>query len=232
MWLAYAADRWIEGGRLEPDRIRTQRLYFYHRCRFPVAVAWAAVLAADLGFALSDLALREIIAGLLLFAAVAAYLLSHQLVHRHHPWRAPKEVCVAVLLAGGAVLFPAMAAPLGALVIPFALFALLCFANCALISVWEGEVDQSHGQNSLALQFRQGARFSRTMPWAIAFLSLLVLALGDHVARPAAACAACSSILLGLVDRFESRIGWKMARVLADVAVMTPAAHLLVVAAR
>jgi hypothetical protein len=125
VWLAYAADRWIEGWRLKSDRIRPQRHHFYHRWRVPIAVAWTAVLAADLGFALSDLAPREITTGLLLLGAVAAYLLSHQLVHRHHPWRVPKEVCVAVLLAGGAVLFRATAAqaPIGALAVPSVLFA-------------------------------------------------------------------------------------------------------------
>ena len=232
VWLAYAADRWIEGWHLESDQIRTQRHHFYHRWRVPVAAVWVVVLAADLGFALSDLALREITAGLLLLAAVAAYLLSHQLMHRHRPWRVPKEVCVGVLLAGGAVLSPATATPasIGALAIPTALFALLCFTNCALISVWEGEVDQSHGQTSLALQYRRGARISRGMPWALAVLSILALFLGGRGARPGAACAGCSSVLLGLVDRVESRIGWRMARVLADVVLMTPAAHLLAVA--
>ncbi len=234
VWLAYAADRWIEGWRLSSDRIRTQRHHFYRRWRVPVAVLWAAILAADLGFALSDLALREITTGLLLLSAVAAYLLSHQLVHRHHPWRIPKEICIAVLLAGGAVLFPATApaVPIGALAIPTALFAILCFTNCALISVWEGEVDQSHGQTSLALQYRRGAQLSCGVPWAVAALSILVLVLGGRAARPAAACAACSAVLLGLVDWVESRIGRRMARVLADVVVMTPAVHLLAVAAR
>ena len=233
VWLAYAADRWIEGWRLESDRIRTQRHHFYHRWRVPVAVMWVAVLAADLRLALSTLAQREIVAGFLLLGAVAAYLLSHQFVHRHRSWRAPKEVCVAVLLAGGAVLFSvaAPAAPIGIIAVPGALFAFLCFANCALISVWEGEVDQAHGQTSLALQYPRGAQFSRGMPWALAVLSILVLIVGGRSIRPAAACAACSAVLLGLVDRLEPRIGWRMARVLADVVVMTPVAHLLAVAA-
>ena len=140
---------------------------------------------------------------------------------------------MAVLLAGGAVLFSAAApaAPLRMLAAPSALFAFLCFSNCALISVWEGEVDQVHGQTSLALQYRGGAQFSRVMPWALAALSILVLIVGGRSLHPAAACAACSSVLLGLVDRFESRLGWRMARVLADVALMTPVVHLLAVAA-
>src|SRR5262245_35757149 len=53
VWLAYAADRWIEGWRLAPDQIRTQRHAFYQRWRWPVAVTWSLVLAADLALALT-----------------------------------------------------------------------------------------------------------------------------------------------------------------------------------
>src|SRR5580658_7946163 len=48
VWLAYSADRWIEGWRLSPERIRTKRHYFYQRWRWPVAAVWLLVFAADL----------------------------------------------------------------------------------------------------------------------------------------------------------------------------------------
>ena len=41
--------------------------------------------------------------GLLLVMSVLAYLLSHQLAHRASPWRAPKELIVALLLTGGGI---------------------------------------------------------------------------------------------------------------------------------
>src|SRR5882762_6223038 len=40
IWLAYAADRWLEGWRLQPDQVRTQRHWFYQRFRWPVAGVW------------------------------------------------------------------------------------------------------------------------------------------------------------------------------------------------
>lgn len=47
--------------------------------------------------ALGWLSSRELEAGAaLLLPPVLADLLSHQLVHRHHPWRVPKEVVVAL----------------------------------------------------------------------------------------------------------------------------------------
>jgi hypothetical protein len=229
VWLAYAADRWIEGWRLVPDQVRTERHAFYQRWRWPVAVGWVLVLAADLTVALTRLSRREFEAGWILLAPVVAYLLSHQLVHRHHRWRAPKEVCIAVLLAGGVALFlvaqPAVA--WRALAPPLVLFAFLCFANCALISAWEHEVDQTHGQTSLTLQFHRGAALSRLLPWALAAAAALLGLFAPGPARPAAVCVVASSILLGAIDGWEPRCGRQSARVLADVALMTPLVPLL-----
>jgi len=170
VWLSYAGDRWIEGWRLAPERIQTTRHSFYQRQRWPIAAVGAAVLAADLAVAGRALPAADLQAGGVLLGAVLAYLFSHQLVHRRIRWRLPKEICVALLLTGGVALFVVVGAPavLGRVAGPLALFAGLCLANCALISVWEREVDRSHGQISLVRQFRRATLFSRTLPWALA----------------------------------------------------------------
>jgi hypothetical protein len=229
VWLAYCADRWIEGWRLPPESIRTHRHRFHQQRRWPLAAVWFAVLCLDLATALGGLSGAEFRAGFLLLLPVAAYLLSHQFVHRKSRWRAPKELCVAVLLGSGAAVFAVSrpGADLGALAVPLALFVLLCFCNCALISLWEDAVDRSHGQTSLALQFGRAAAYTRAVPWAIFALSLAILILGGSRTRPAAACGAASGALLGLIDLSEGRIGRVRARVLADVALMTPAVPLL-----
>jgi hypothetical protein len=229
VWLAYSADRWIEGWRLSPEQVRTHRHRFHIRWRWEIFIVWVAVLALDLVTAIRGLPGREIHAGVVLLLAVAAYLLSHQLVHRASRWRAPKEACVAVLIAAGAAVFVVSqrGAATGALSAPMALFILLCFCNCALISVWENEVDLSHGQTSLALQYRQAAGLSRALPWLAALASVAAgLTAGPGMAA-VAACSASSGVLLGLVDRAEPRIGRIPARVLADIALMTPAIPLL-----
>lgn len=227
VWLAYTADRWIEGWRLVPENIGTHRHRFHQEWRWPIAAAWAAVLGADVAVAVRGLPPREFMAGALILIPVAAYLLSHQLIHRNSRWRAPKELCVALLLGAGAAVFavgqpgaslPRMAAPLG-------LFMLLCFSNCTLISVWEHEVDRIHGQTSLALQFAGIAAFGRMLPWLVSIVGAAAwLAAGRGTA---AACAAASGALLGLVGMAEGRIGRIPARVLADVALMTPLLALL-----
>lgn len=229
VWLAYAADRWIEGWRLPTDQIRTQRHYFYQRWRWPLGFFWLAVLGMDVGVALLSLTPREFDGGLLLLAPVLVYLLSHQLIHRGHPWRAPKEVCVALLLGGGVALF-LLTAPgvlIRPLAAPLALFTLLCFANCALISIWEKGVDEAHGQTSLALQFRRARGFTRALPWALAVISLTCFPAATGAGRTAIACAIASGALLGLVDLAERRLGPRLARVLADAAMLTPLLPLL-----
>jgi hypothetical protein len=229
VWLAYAADRWFEGWRLAPGQILTPRHRFYHRWRWPVAVAWMLVLLLDVGVAVVQLPRRDLLAGMVLLVPVLGYLLSHQLVHRHHRWRVPKEICVATLLAGGVAVFlgahpEVRAGTLGGLLAPF---ALLCFANCALISAWEQRIDLVHGQTSLARQYQQGARVARALPWLLALVFLLWAPAAGEPFRLVLGCALASSVLLGLVDRFEPRLGWQLARVLADAALLTPVWPLL-----
>jgi hypothetical protein len=229
VWLAYCADRWIEGWRLAPESVLTHRHRFHQRWRWPILAAWAAVLGLDVLEAIRGLPPGEFDAGVLILLPVAAYLLSHQLVHRKSRWRAPKEVCVALLLGGGAAVFAAArpGADIRGMAAPLALFVLLCFSNCALISVWEDEVDRIHGQTSLALQFAGAAALSRALPWAVAAAAAAAWLAGVPHARAASACAVASGVLLGLVDLAEARMGPTLARVLADVALMTPVACLL-----
>lgn len=229
VWLAYVADRWIEGWRLDARDVRTQRHHFYQRWRWPVAVAAIVVFATDLIVALVWLSWREIGAGLLLTVPVLLYLLSHQLVHRHRPWRAPKELCVAALLTGGVCVFLTSSSRLVDLASSASLFALLCFTNCALISAWEHEVDLAHGQTSLAIDLaaRENSWAISQLPWMIVVIAAAACVAGDGPLRVVAACAMASAILLALVDRLERRAGWMLARVLADVALMTPIVPLL-----
>jgi hypothetical protein len=225
VWLAYTADRWIEGWRLDPEAVLTQRHYFAVHWRWAQMSLWLLVFAADLAIALIHLSAREFEAGLLLLGPVLLYLLSHQLLHRNHPWRLPKEICVALLLSGGVLVFVLPDLP----VIPLRLwilaghFTLLCFANCILISVWEDEVDLRHGQDSLAQRLGRYTHLSRAVPLVLAIESLL-LALDLVHTRFAAGyfCVSASSLLLVCIDYLEPRAGRQLARVLADAVLLTP----------
>lgn len=224
IWLAYAADRWFEGWRVSADIIRTPRHRFYQRHRWSVAVVWLIAFGTDLALSFAFLTGRDLLAGALLLVPASLYVLSHQLLHREHPARLPKEFCVALLIAAGALVFvlpapdtrPATIAGAGLL------FTALCFANVALIGVWEREVDESHGQDSLARQFTAGPLIARTAPWLLAACAIAVLWPTSVVTPSTALCVAASAILLGSIDRLERQLGWRLARVLADFVLLTP----------
>jgi hypothetical protein len=224
VWLTYVADRWIEGWHLDPGRVQTQRHWFYQRWRWPAFGTWVAVMFASVAAALTLLNRAELLAGFFLLAPVLVYLLSHQLVHRHHRWRAPKEICVALLFAVGVACLPAANRPamLATVAVPLVLFGLLCFADCALISLWEDEVDRTHGQTSLALQFPQGRPFVRALPWIIAALAAGFASHESLAPREASWCAAVSGLLLGAVDLAHRRLGRQLTRAMVDVTLMTP----------
>lgn len=227
VWLIYAADRWIEGVRLDPARVGTHRHGFYIRHRGTVAVVGAVLLAVGTAVAVERLSASEWWAGLAVAGMVLVYLLSHQCLHRDNPWRAPKETCVGVLFAAGCALGPASqpgahVAAISGLVV---LLALLAFANCALISAWEEAIDRGHGQTSLALQFPFGRMLSRQLTWLALGLAMAVALLPSGGAvREGALCVAASSVLLAVLDRGQPRIGERAARVLADVVLLTPLA--------
>jgi hypothetical protein len=227
VWLAYAADRWLEGWRLDTRNVRTQRHRFYQRQRWPVFAVWAGMFAMDVAVALATLDRGQLVRGLPLLGAVVAYLLSHQLVHRNSPGRAPKEMIVALLLAAGVAFFLVPLPLSSAHLIPLGAFALACFTNCALISSWEQDVDITQGQTSLALQSSRNAGLIKWLPWVATSVVLLACPWVASVPRLALACGAGSTLLLALVDSLEPRVGWAAARVLADVALMTPLVPLL-----
>jgi hypothetical protein len=226
VWLAYAADRWLEGWRLHWRDIRTERHHFYQRRRWPVAAVWGLVLAIDLIVAFSGLSVDELAAGIVLLTCALMYLLSHQIVHRRRRWRAPKELCVASLLTGGVRVFLGASPIASDLTLSTALLALLYFTNCALISLWERDVDLAHGQTSLAVDFTGNRWAIRQLPFAAAVLAGAVWMAHPGPSRMAAACVLASALLLAVVDRLEDRAGEPMARVLADVALLTPVAVL------
>lgn len=224
VWLAYSVDRWIEGWRLHPAQVQTQRHAFYQRQRWPLAVLWVGLLGVDLGVACGGLERVQFWAGACVLPLVGAYLFSHQFIHRHHPGRLPKEICVAGLLAVGIGVFILPLLPPGhggRLTWPLALFALLAFANCALISAWEHGVDRAQGQTSLAHQFRGGHALARAAA-AAALLAGLAAALALPSFRASGKAAALAGLFLWIIDRSEPRLGRRAARVLADAALLTP----------
>lgn len=228
VWIVYAADRWVEGLRLSPEVAQTPRHLFYIRYRWPVFWTGIAVIIATTVIAFTRLDVREFKAGFILLIPTLLYLFSHQLLHRHHPLRLPKEICIAVIFALGCALSPGVLAAdrISLLWLPAVFFGLLCFTNCALISVWEKEVDALHGQSSLALQLGQRSWLIRLLPWGILIAALIAFLTGS-TSRPVAVCSAASAVLMGILDMLQPRIGRIPCRAAVDVTLMSPAVALL-----
>lgn len=224
VWLIYATDRWIEGHRLTPEKVKTHRHRFYMRHRNAVLIAGLLVAATGLATAAATLTAREWIAGLAGCLTVSTYLLSHQWLHRHHPRRVPKEICVGLLFAGGCALAPALRPGAAGIALAHValLFALLAGLNCVLISAWERRVDRSHGQTSLALKHHQARDLGRHLTWMLVPLGATLGLLDVGAGREAFLCLALGGGLLGIVDHLEPRIGQRAARVLADAVLLTP----------
>ena len=242
VWVIYVADRWIEGWRLSPEIVLTQRHHFYILWRWPVFMICLVVILVGLGLAVVWLPGREWVASLVLAIPIAVYLLSHQFFHREHPGRIPKEICIAVLFPLGSALAPVVLAlptllewpSIGAIIngrltglgVPLGLFGLLCLVNLALISAWETEVDAQHGQTSLALQFSHRLGLIRSLPWLLACLGAAAVGGTHGIDRVAGICATASAILLGILDYVEPRIGRQAARIFVDLTLLTPAVAL------
>lgn len=224
VWLAYAADRWIEGWRLSKETLRTQRHYFFLRWRWPSFGVWVVVLVVGIGLAIYRFTSREWLASLGMLVATLLYVLSHQFLHRAYLWRLPKEICVAVIIALGAVLYPATLATdkLHLLAPSTGLFVLLCLANCLLISVWEHEVDLHHGQKSFAFQFSHARAFANALPYGILALSIGIACFSGGATRIVAWCSAASAIMLATLNAVQPKVGRELAHLLADVALLTP----------
>jgi len=200
VWAVYLADRALDARR--GDR-RTDR----HRAaaRFPRLVAGGAALAAALAAAIaSQLSQPYLWCGAWVALGVAAYL---ALVHVAAGGlrRAPgaKEFLVGVGFAAGvAVPLAADGPPAGAWLPTAAAFAAVCWLNCRLIDRWESAAGP---------------------PWPDAMLAAAVLI--GSLALPAAVGLAVVAAVLGLLAiHFTCRHAPRAARVLADVALLTPLA--------
>ena len=209
VWLVYAADRWLDA---HGKAVLPFRHAFYRRYRLPVAALWSVVLALSLWLALTRLAAAEILAGLFLAALALAYLL-----RRHRLRGGPfKELEVALLfgLGGGFFLLFAGAPPLP-LAELLAPFTALCFANVALIGLWEGDERAA----PLARRFPALDRALPVGTFALALGCLLLAAFSPY--RPVYGAAALSGLLLGLLAR-TTPLRPATRHVLADAALLTP----------
>lgn len=210
VWMLYVADRLADAA---AGKAFEERHRFHQRHSTVFAVGWllCAPLLLLLVFHLPH-ALRD--GWLLLAVPLAAYVGT---VHALRLGHVPKEPLIAVFF-GMAIAMPEISSGSSSqgLLRSVALFALLCWMNCAAIGRWEAPLS---GYLDPATHFL-GRRLSFCT--AVAILLSLWIALHEGPARWIGAAIAASLVLLFVLGQVRGRMDRTPLRALADVALLTP----------
>lgn len=238
-WLIYVSDRILDGlhlNGLHPDRLRyeghgrlRERHLFYARRRkfFVIASLPAALVLLWIVFSRMVTAARE--ADTALFALAMLYFC---LIHLRGPaverWL-PKELVVGAIFAA-ATAVPAWARLGGdgdGLLPATALFALLCWLNCAAIEKWERKKSERERvvSSPAHVTTRWAQSHLRGISMAVALMAALACALsfyrgwGSGISLLDLACV-LSAGLFPLLDC--TRLSAFHLRIAADLALLTP----------
>lgn len=205
VWVIYVADRvfdaWGHSNTWgQPNR--QPRHEFYRRNWRTVAPFWIAALGVSAWLAWTRLPAALFSRGVILLVAVAIYFGFAHLSKR----RWPKELAVAVLFTLGASLAVWQYASTWIDIATIALFGVLCWINCAAIEQWE----------------QRGLDHWPVRGTALCVALIALFFLYDH--RPILAGAeTASAFAFVMLDRAKLRLSPDALRVLADVALLTPA---------
>jgi hypothetical protein len=237
VWLIYAADRWLDvwknpvrasakfearqNGALVTNLGTTQepaRHRFYRRHWRRMLPVWIAAFAMAAWLAWTRLPVILFERGSALLAAIGVYF---AFVH-FAPWRWwPKEFAVGILFAMGTSLaaWGYVRSPID--VATIVLFCALCWINCAAIEVWE--------QRAVWEQQAEWEQ-ERLSEWPVRLAAIvvgLVALLFLYNQRPILSGAeTASAFAFVALDRARHRLSPEALRVLADIALLTPALFL------
>jgi len=225
VWLAYVADRWMDGWMLPPGAAVTLRHQFAQRYARAIAIAWALVFVGNFMLALIGLSSREFMFGLGLAVVVLGYLAFVHFRSLHHLVGRTKELLVAVVFSAGSTVFvlanfSGNARPLlwCALV-----FGFLCLINCLLVSGWERAEDARQAQPSMAIRWNVTPTVSRQIALGAMVGVAAVSALWWK--RPlgwTSLAAGISFLFLATLERFPRNVSIEERRVLADATLLSP----------
>jgi hypothetical protein len=225
VWLIYVADRVLDVRRSEQKRPEAARHRFYraHGRTFLAPLAAGSLIGAWLAWRYLDAATFR--HGLWLLGAIAAYFAAVHLVPvRRRGWF-PKELAVAALFAAGCFLpvWRGGRPPWLAMILPWILFAVICWINSATIEYTEWERLRERRQDT-------------PHPWSVALgqhtaTAAICVALVAIVFVPLVAASGARQLLLAVVlggldlaalGGYKDRLSADAVRVLADLALLAP----------
>lgn len=167
VWLTYMADRLFDVAKRPLQQLHSVRHRFAKQNVRVLWWLWACVWLINMGSALAGLTTRELQNGAVLLILCLLYTAFNQILSRHF---FPKELCVALIYAGGVIIFLIPAAELWP---PAAALALLCLINCLMIGAKEQGIDR-------ALQVRSMAQLPVPLILALYISSALLLCCLSH----------------------------------------------------
>jgi hypothetical protein len=213
VWLSYTADRLLDAARRDSGALLSTRHRFAKRRRTLLVRVWWAVLLID-GITATQLSADPIKQGSALLLLCLLYTWLNQKLSRHF---FPKELCVALIYAGGVAVLLPKAPPFTFL----GLFAFLCLLNCLMIAKNEATVDAHLRVRSIA-------------GWITAAQLSPLFGLGVVLAffapTPLKTALISSFALLGLVHACRTRLPTETFRLLADGVLLIGPALCLTVA--
>jgi hypothetical protein len=227
VWFIYIVDRLLDaraGLRTPPAHTLRDRHWFHWRHRrilLPLAIL-AAIAAAAL--VLTRLPMRALRPDSFVAAATLLWLGSVHFGTRHSAKTRERiaEIIVALIFVTGCALpvLPQNPAAFARLALaPALLFAAAAWLNLHAINAWETEPSAAPGQSS-------GCSRIRSSGIAVAAIGFILAACAIPLAgaRTAALldCAACSALLLALLDRQRNRMSPTTLRAAADLVLLTP----------
>lgn len=159
VWLAYAADRWMDARRMREDALIAPRHRFYRRHSGLLLSLWVGVLGGSLLVAGWRLPAALLVWASLYAVLVGIYLVTVQFSRNLH---AIKEITGGLIFAVGCgwLLWAYQPiSPLG-LFSGQALLVLLCVSNLSLLALWDRPIDRA--QRTLGMA-RQPTRLKRLL---------------------------------------------------------------------
>jgi hypothetical protein len=210
VWLTYVADRLLDVRSREKAALFSLRHQFAKRYRQALWYVWCVLLAMNLLLAM-QLTVLQLKNGSLLLIFCLLYTASNQKLSRHF---FPKEICVALIYAGGVIIFMPVAYPLSF----FGVFALLCLLNCLMIGAREQVIDAKMRVYSIAPLVAER--------W-LTLLALFGAGLAAWRGGELWLGLALSFGLLGLLHGLRNRISIEAFRVFADASLILGALYAL-----
>lgn len=224
VWLIYVTDHlldaWPPRG---PFSVLQQRHLFCFRHRRAVLGLMFVVGAAVAGLSAVFLSVSEIKSGLKVAVIVLAYLLCVHALHMFAKTSVVKEVAVGFTFAAGVMLSCWSRAASPSLIFPFILLALLCTLNCLIIESCEALAAPRCAIVSASPWRHTHLNYLAVILSLTAFSTLLIGGFRQPFALAFLALSSAASLLL-LVNCLKNVISAAALRVLADLALLMPAA--------